>query len=180
MHGIGCPIAFQLTVVERLNRVMAVRRSHRSIFSLKSWLFTPATTSETYVGAASFNNPDHVDIVIHDYRWRLGLADGERKYDDREKRLVALPAIAVPTITIAARRIAISFRKSVSSGLSQAGLATTFHRRPRTPSRKPSSTCRQVLICTSSEVLRIIVRRTSLTIKTSPSTNEEFPNRRKP
>src|ERR1700733_4258223 len=100
MHGIGCPIAFQLAVVERLNRVMAVRRSHRSIFSLKSWLFTPATTSETYVGAASFNNPDHVDIVIHDYRWRLGLADGERKYDDREKRLAALPAVTVPAITM--------------------------------------------------------------------------------
>ena len=79
---------------------MAVRRSHRSIFSLKSWLFTPATTSETYVGAASFNNPDHVDIVMHDYRWRLGLADGERKYDALEKRLAALPAVAVPAITM--------------------------------------------------------------------------------
>ncbi len=61
------------------------------------WNFDDATYERT---AASFNNPDHVDIVIHDYRWRLGLADGERKYDDLEKRLAALPAISVPTITM--------------------------------------------------------------------------------
>jgi pimeloyl-ACP methyl ester carboxylesterase len=50
--------------------------------------------------AASFHNPDHVDIVMHDYRWRLGLANGERKYDDLEKRLAALAPITVPTITM--------------------------------------------------------------------------------
>jgi pimeloyl-ACP methyl ester carboxylesterase len=61
------------------------------------WNFDDATYART---AASFNNPDHVDIVMHDYRWRLGLADGERKYDDLEKRLAALPAITVPTITM--------------------------------------------------------------------------------
>src|SRR6202522_4299610 len=61
------------------------------------WNFDDATYNRT---AASFNNPDHVDIVIHDYRWRLGLADGERKYDDLEKRLAALPPITVPTITM--------------------------------------------------------------------------------
>jgi pimeloyl-ACP methyl ester carboxylesterase len=61
------------------------------------WNFDDATYDRT---AASFNNPDHVDIVMHDYRWRLGLADGERKYDDLEKRLAALTAIAVPTITM--------------------------------------------------------------------------------
>jgi pimeloyl-ACP methyl ester carboxylesterase len=61
------------------------------------WNFADATYDRT---AASFNNPDHVDIVMHDYRWRLGLADGERKYDDLEKRLAALPPIAVPTITM--------------------------------------------------------------------------------
>src|SRR5471032_2640908 len=61
------------------------------------WNFDDATYVRT---AASFNNPDHVDIVIHDYRWRLGLADGERKYDDLEKRLAALPPITVPTITM--------------------------------------------------------------------------------
>jgi pimeloyl-ACP methyl ester carboxylesterase len=50
--------------------------------------------------AASFDNPDHVDIVIHNYRWRLGLADGERQYDDLEQRLAGAPVITVPTITL--------------------------------------------------------------------------------
>ncbi|MEA2865915.1 MAG: hypothetical protein QOE39_630, partial [Bradyrhizobium sp.] len=50
--------------------------------------------------AASFDNPDHVSIVIHNYRWRLGLAEGEPKYDDLEKRLAASPGITVPTITL--------------------------------------------------------------------------------
>jgi pimeloyl-ACP methyl ester carboxylesterase len=61
------------------------------------WKFDDATYDRT---AASFHNPDHVDIVMHDYRWRLGLADGERKYDDLEKRLAALQPVAVPTITM--------------------------------------------------------------------------------
>jgi pimeloyl-ACP methyl ester carboxylesterase len=61
------------------------------------WNFDDATYDRT---AVSFNNPDHVDIVMHDYRWRLGLADGERKYDDLEKRLAALRPVAVPTITM--------------------------------------------------------------------------------
>jgi pimeloyl-ACP methyl ester carboxylesterase len=61
------------------------------------WNFDDATYDRT---AASFNNPDHVDIVMHDYRWRLGLADGERKYDDPEKRLAALPPVTVPAITM--------------------------------------------------------------------------------
>ena len=61
------------------------------------WNFDDATYNRT---AVSFNNPDHVDIVMHDYRWRLGLADGERKYDDLEKRLAALPVVAVPAITM--------------------------------------------------------------------------------
>jgi hypothetical protein len=50
--------------------------------------------------AASFENPDHVAIVIHNYRWRLGLAEGERKYDDLERRLAEAPVITVPTITL--------------------------------------------------------------------------------
>ena len=50
--------------------------------------------------AASFDNPDHVDIVIHNYRWRLGLADGDPRYDEVEARLAAAPAISVPTITL--------------------------------------------------------------------------------
>jgi len=61
------------------------------------WSFDDATYART---AASFHNPDHVDIVMHDYRWRLGLADGERKYDDLEKQLAALPVVTVPAITM--------------------------------------------------------------------------------
>ena len=50
--------------------------------------------------AAAFDNPDHVSIVIHNYRWRLGLAQGERQYDALEQRLAEAPAITVPTITL--------------------------------------------------------------------------------
>ena len=52
------------------------------------WNFDDATFDRS---AASFDNPDHVSIVIHNYRWRLGLAEGEAKYDDLEKRLAAAP-----------------------------------------------------------------------------------------
>jgi pimeloyl-ACP methyl ester carboxylesterase len=61
------------------------------------WNFDAATFDRS---AASFDNPDHVDIVIHNYRWRLGLAEGESKYDDFEKRLSQGPVITVPTITL--------------------------------------------------------------------------------
>jgi pimeloyl-ACP methyl ester carboxylesterase len=61
------------------------------------WQFDDATFERS---AAAFNNPDHVAIVIHNYRWRMGLADGEPQYDDLEKRLAGGPAIAVPTITL--------------------------------------------------------------------------------
>jgi pimeloyl-ACP methyl ester carboxylesterase len=61
------------------------------------WEFDAATFDRS---AAAFNNPDYVAIVIHNYRWRLGLAKGESKYDDLEKRLAAAPVIAVPTITM--------------------------------------------------------------------------------
>jgi pimeloyl-ACP methyl ester carboxylesterase len=50
--------------------------------------------------AAAFDNPDHVAIVIHNYRWRLALAEGEPKYDALEKRLATAPSISVPTITL--------------------------------------------------------------------------------
>jgi pimeloyl-ACP methyl ester carboxylesterase len=50
--------------------------------------------------AAALDNPDHVDITIHNYRWRLSLAEGESKYDELERRLAELPVIAVPTITL--------------------------------------------------------------------------------
>jgi pimeloyl-ACP methyl ester carboxylesterase len=61
------------------------------------WNFDDATFDRS---AAAFDNPDHVGIVIHNYRWRLAMAEGEPKYDDLEKRLAAAPVIAVPTITL--------------------------------------------------------------------------------
>src|ERR1700730_9118907 len=61
------------------------------------WNFDDATFDRS---AAAFNNADHVSIVIHNYRWRLALAEGEPKYDDLEKRLAAGPIITVPTITL--------------------------------------------------------------------------------
>ena len=61
------------------------------------WDFDDATFDRS---AASFDNPDHVSIVIHNYRWRLGLAEGEPKYDDLENQLAEGPVITVPTITL--------------------------------------------------------------------------------
>ena len=61
------------------------------------WDFDDATFDRT---AASFHNPDHVDIVIHNYRWRLGLAEGEQQYAELETRLFEGPVIRVPAITI--------------------------------------------------------------------------------
>jgi pimeloyl-ACP methyl ester carboxylesterase len=61
------------------------------------WNFDDATFARS---AASLANPDHVGIVIHNYRWRLGLAEGESKYADLEKRLADAPVITVPTITL--------------------------------------------------------------------------------
>jgi pimeloyl-ACP methyl ester carboxylesterase len=61
------------------------------------WNFDDATFDKT---AASFNNPDHVAIVIQNYRWRLGLADGDPKYNDMEKKLAGAPVITVPSITL--------------------------------------------------------------------------------
>jgi pimeloyl-ACP methyl ester carboxylesterase len=61
------------------------------------WDFDDATFDRS---AKAFDNPDQVAIVIHNYRWRQGLADGERKYDDLEKRLAESPDITVPTITM--------------------------------------------------------------------------------
>ncbi|MBT1511922.1 alpha/beta hydrolase [Bradyrhizobium sp. SRL28] len=75
------------------------REFSKLIWQLASpkWNFDDATFERS---AASFDNPDHVAIVIHNYRWRLGLAPGESKYDELEKRLAEFPAIAVPTITL--------------------------------------------------------------------------------
>jgi pimeloyl-ACP methyl ester carboxylesterase len=71
----------------------------RLIWQLASpkWNFDDATFDRS---AASFDNSDHVSIVIHNYRWRLGLAAGEPKFDELEQRLAAGPVITVPTITL--------------------------------------------------------------------------------
>jgi len=61
------------------------------------WHFDDATFDRS---AAAFDNPDHVDIVIHNYRWRLGLAESEARYDEMEKQLASSPVITVPTITL--------------------------------------------------------------------------------
>jgi pimeloyl-ACP methyl ester carboxylesterase len=61
------------------------------------WKFDDATFEKS---AVAFNNPDHVAIVIHNYRWRLGIAEGEKQYDALEATLAAGPAITVPTITL--------------------------------------------------------------------------------
>jgi pimeloyl-ACP methyl ester carboxylesterase len=76
------------------------RDFNRLIWELASpkWDFDDATFERT---AASFDNPDHVDIVIHNYRWRLRLAEGEPQYDELERKLSERPVIGVPTITIA-------------------------------------------------------------------------------
>ena len=61
------------------------------------WDFDDATFERS---AASFENPDHVAIAIHNYRWRLGVAEGESEYDELEERLAVAPEIIVPTITL--------------------------------------------------------------------------------
>jgi pimeloyl-ACP methyl ester carboxylesterase len=61
------------------------------------WAFDDATFERS---APAFDNPDHVSIVIHNYRWRLGLAAGEPRYDELERRLAESPAITVPAITL--------------------------------------------------------------------------------
>ena len=75
------------------------RDFNKLIWQLASprWNFDDATFDRS---AVSFENPDHVDVVVHNYRWRQGLAQGESEYDDLEAKLAKAPAIAVPTITL--------------------------------------------------------------------------------
>ena len=75
------------------------REFSKLIWQLASpeWKFDDATFERS---AAAFDNPDHVAISIHNYRWRLGLAEGEARYDAMERRLAESPVIAVPTITL--------------------------------------------------------------------------------
>jgi pimeloyl-ACP methyl ester carboxylesterase len=71
----------------------------RLIWSTASplWSFDDATFDRS---AAAFDNPDHVAVTIHNYRWRLGVAEGEPRYDELERRLATAPTIAVPTVTL--------------------------------------------------------------------------------
>jgi pimeloyl-ACP methyl ester carboxylesterase len=75
------------------------REFSKLIWKLASpkWNFDDATFERS---AKAFDNPDHVAIVIHNYRWRLGLAQGEAKYDELEAKLAKAPVIGVPTITM--------------------------------------------------------------------------------
>jgi len=75
------------------------REFNRLIWSLASpqWRFDTTTYERT---AQSFDNPDHVAIVLHNYRWRLGIVPGEARFDEIERLLVASPQITVPTITM--------------------------------------------------------------------------------
>jgi len=110
------------------------------------WDFDDATFDRS---AASLNNPDHVAIAIHNYRWRIGLAEGESKYDDLEKRLAAAPVISVPRSQCKAMPmeqrtrpiplIATNSPASMSTGSSKAASATICRRKLRGPLRKPWS-----------------------------------------
>lgn len=83
----------------RLGYAQNTRAFTRLIWETASpqWKFDDATFERS---AASFDNPDHVAVVIHNYRWRLGVADGEAQYDDLERRLAQAPLIGAPTITL--------------------------------------------------------------------------------
>lgn len=83
------------------------------------WAFDDATFDRS---AAAFDNPDHVAIVIHNYRWRLGLAPGESRYDGIEAKLQAAPAIGVPTVTIGS-----DFDGAAADGRSYAAKFTGRH-----------------------------------------------------
>jgi hypothetical protein len=105
------------------------------------WNFDDATFNRS---AASFDNPDHVAVVMHNYRWRLGLADGEPRYDALEKRLAQFPNITVPTITLEGMPItphpdpsayAMKFSANTPIATSVAGSGTTA---PEAQKRSPA------------------------------------------
>jgi len=83
----------------RAGYAMYTKDFSKLIWQLASpkWRFDDATFERS---AAAFDNPDHVAIVIHNYRWRLSLAEGEARYDEIENKLAVGPTIAVPTITM--------------------------------------------------------------------------------
>lgn len=110
------------------------------------WSFDDETFDRS---AVSLDNSDHVAIVMHNYRWRLGLAEGEPEYLDLEKQLAEAPVIAVPTITLEGMRTAHptpsrvrmqrSSRGPTRTGRSGAASDTTSRKRPRGRSSMPSA-----------------------------------------
>lgn len=111
------------------------RDFNKLIWSIQSpkWQFGDATYDRT---AASFDNPDHVAIAIHNYRWRIGLAPGDPKYDGLEDKLFAGPAIDLPTITIAsdfdgANASGASYRSKFTGSYSHRILAGIGHDVPQ-------------------------------------------------
>jgi pimeloyl-ACP methyl ester carboxylesterase len=112
------------------------------------WDFDEATFDRS---AKSFDNPDHVAIVVDNYRWRLGLSNGEAENAGLEERLATGPAIGVPTITLEGdangaphpepSAYAAKFRAATRTERLKVGSGTTFRRRPRrrSPTRSSSS-----------------------------------------
>lgn len=88
---------------ERGRRALLDRRLRRDLCRLvwqtvsPTWRFEEEVFDRT---ASAFDNPDYPEIVVHNYRWRLGLASGERRYDTDERRLADRPVITVPTVTL--------------------------------------------------------------------------------
>ncbi|WP_052863269.1 alpha/beta fold hydrolase [Streptomyces niger] len=89
----------RLAVEDRTKRTELARLVWNTVSP--TWDFDDATFART---AAAFDNPDYAAIVLHNYRWRLSLADGERRYDRWEKQLATRPVIEVPTVTLDAER----------------------------------------------------------------------------
>jgi pimeloyl-ACP methyl ester carboxylesterase len=97
------------------------------------WKFSDATYDRT---ADAFTNPDHVDIVIHNYRWRLMLAQGEPQYDDLDRRLTASPPISVPSITIGSdfdgpTKDGVAYRKMFTGAYAHRALDGIGHNVPQ-------------------------------------------------
>ena len=111
------------------------------------WAFDDATYDRS---AAAFDNPDHVAIVIHNYRWGLGLAQGESKYDELERRLAQAPISACPRSRWKVMPMVLRIRTRVPTprnsrantrtGRSPAASGTTCRKKPRRPLPKPWST----------------------------------------
>jgi pimeloyl-ACP methyl ester carboxylesterase len=125
------------------------REFNKLIWRLASpkWAFDDATFARS---AAAFDNPDHIAIVIHNFRWRLGLAAGESQYDDLEQRLAGFPAIAVPASTLEGdangaphpdlSAYAHKFSGKYAHRVTGGGVGTTCPRKPPRRSPRPSST----------------------------------------